>query len=142
LILFRTHALDVTNSSNAHKNWSYYYDHVVKTKPLAITKNQDLVFLLSEIHLATLLEAYRFTYTFDQEADGSFSGSLDQIDIVANGETLEALENQFIDNLLEYVDDYFDHFFAAKNRKSHLPYILRILLQSDREGVRKLLSHA
>jgi antitoxin YefM len=142
LILLQTHALDVTNSSDARKNWSYYYDHVVKTKPLAITKNRDLAFLLSEIHLSTLLEAYRFTYTFDHEVDGSFSGSLDQIDIVANGKTLEELENQFVDSLLEYANDYFVHFFEAKNRKSHLPYVLRVLLQSDREGVRTLISHA
>lgn len=139
MILFNVNALEITNASEARKNWSSFYDKVVREKPLAIKRNRDVAFMISDLHMATILERYRFTLDYEEE-DGTFAGSLNEIDLVAEGNSLDELKDQLAYNLLEYAQDYYTHgFHLATNRKAHLPYILHVLIQPDLEGVKSLI---
>jgi antitoxin YefM len=139
MLLLNTNALEVRNASEARKNWSFVLDQVVRDKPLAIKRNRDLAFMISDIHLATILEKYRFQLEYDEE-DGIFSGSLDEIDLVADGNSLDELKDKLAYNLLEYAQDYFIHkFHLAPNRLPHLPYVLHVLIQPNLDGVKKLI---
>lgn len=79
---------------------------------------------------------------YDREGDGSFSGSLDRIDLVANAPSLAELKRALAHDLVEcaheYMEDYALHAHAP-NRREHLLYVLRVLIQPDDEGVAALI---
>jgi len=139
MLLLNGNALKVTNASEARKNWSSIFDTVVREKPLAIKRNRDVAFMVSNFHMATILEKYRFRLDYEEE-NGIFAGSLEELDIVAEGHSLDELKDQLAYNLLEYAQDYFEYeFHLAPNRKFHLPYVLNVLIQPDLEGVKRLI---
>lgn len=75
-------------------------------------------------------------------ADGSFSGSLKELDILANAASLETLKTEIAKELIEYAQEYmdeFDKYYGAPNRKPHFPYIMRVLIQKNEDAVRGLL---
>ena len=45
-------------------------------------------------------------------------------------------------NLQEYADEYyseFEYWYSAPNRKAHLPYVLKIFLQSNIKNIVKMI---
>lgn len=121
--LLYTDAFEVKNASEVRKNWFAIYEQVVQDKPLAIKYNRDITFLISKAHLAMILEKYRFQLDYDEE-DGIFSGSLEEIDLVADGNSWDELKDKLVYHLLEYAQDYFIHkFHLVPNRQAHLPYV-------------------
>lgn len=139
MIMFQTAALQVRKVSEVRTNWSEYYDQAVREKPLPITKNRDLAFLLSLKDLATILQNSTFSVEYEVE-DGYFAGKLREIDIVEGGESYEEMIHNLAKGLVEYATDYFDQdFYRAMNRNAHLPFVLHVLIQEDLEGVKKLI---
>jgi predicted RNase H-like HicB family nuclease len=99
--------------------------------------------LLSESHLATLLEKYTFSVEYERDENGYYAAHVNEIDIVEGGKSLEEMLDHLANGLLNYATDYFEFdFYRATNRKSHLPYVLHILLQPNIEGIKKLIRHA
>jgi predicted RNase H-like HicB family nuclease len=115
----------------------------VREKPLAITRNRDLAFLMSKDHLTMLLEKYIFTVDYERDENGYYSAHLKEIDIVDGGKTIDVMLDNLAKGLMNYANDYFEFdFYRAKNRQSHLPYVLHVLVQKDKEAVKKLLMYA
>jgi hypothetical protein len=76
------------------------------------------------------------------EEDGSTTLALDQLEIYVNGKTTEDAINEFIEELKTYANDFIERsqlFLNAPNRRSHFPYILRVLLCDTNEEIRSLL---
>ena len=92
-----------------------------------------------------MLDHVDFTLTYDSEADGTMSGSLEEIGISANAPDLKSLKDTLADYLLEYVEDYmsqFNRYFLSSNRRAHFPYIMKAIAQTDRNALTALFKHA
>jgi len=132
----------VFNATDVRRDWGNFIDNVVRFKPSLVKRNRDYLAAISLEHLDAVLEPYRFTLEYEKEADGSFSGSLKELDIVANAANLDALKAGISIELIEYAQEYmdeFDKYYGAPNRKPHFPYIMRVLIQKNEDAVRGLL---
>ena len=89
-----------------------------------------------------LLSVYEFTFEFEQDEDGRYAGSIEQIeDIVADAETLDELRIELARYLVEYAIDYennYSRYYNTPNRHKHAPYVLRVLLEDDVESVAQM----
>jgi uncharacterized protein YbcC (UPF0753/DUF2309 family) len=135
----------VLNATDVRKEWGSFIDTVVRLKPQFVKRNRDMFAALSLDHLELILSNYRFTMDYEQEEDGSYSGSLHQVDIVANAENLNSLKTELAKALVEYAHDYIDEFhlyYNSPNRKAHFPYLIHVLIQSDIDNIVKLIDHA
>ncbi len=134
---------EVINATDVRKNWSEFIDGVIHSKPSFVRRNHDYLAALSLEHLQMILSTYRFNMEYEQEDDGTFSGSLEQIDIVENAKSVDELRVIMAKELVEYARDYMDNFsmyYHSTNRKAHLPYVLAVLAQADLEGVKGLIN--
>lgn len=132
----------VLNATDVRKDWGQFIDGVVRNRPQFVKRNRDFFAALSVDQLAAVLEAYRFTLSYSQEQDGSFSGSLGEIDLVANAPTLSELKGSLAHELVEYANEYMNEYTLyanAPNRKQHLPYVLRVLIQTSEADVARLI---
>jgi len=132
----------VINATDVRKDWGNFIDHVVRFKPSLVKRNRDYLAAISLEHLEAVLTPYRFTLEYEEEADGSISGSLKELDILANAASLDALKTEIVRELISYAQEYMDEFalyYGALNRKPHFPYILRVIIQKDEDSVRGLL---
>ncbi|HEY8346392.1 MAG TPA: hypothetical protein VIL07_03855 [Symbiobacteriaceae bacterium] len=134
--------MSAISATEVRKNWGGFIDSVVRGRPEFVKRNRDFIAVLSIPHLETVLSAYRFHLVYDQEADGSISGSLQEIDVVANAPSVSELKQALAHELLEYAREYMEHYDLyshAPNRKGHLPYVLRVLIQPDEAAVAALI---
>lgn len=132
----------VLNATDVRKDWGAFIDSVTRLKPAVVKRNRDYFAALSIDHLVLVLAPYRFHMEFEQEQDGSFSGSLNEIDIVGNADNLASLREELAKSLIEYANQYMDEFqlyFNAPNRQQHFPYIINVLIQSHLQGVIDLI---
>lgn len=133
---------EVINATDVRRDWGSFIDNVVRFKPSLVKRNRDYLAAISLEHLDAVLEPYRFTLEYEKEADGSLSGSLKELDILANAANLDALKAEISIELIEYAQEYmneFDKYYGAPNRKPHFPYIMRVLIQKNEDAVRGLL---
>lgn len=131
------------NASNVRKDFSHFIDTVVREKPLTIKRNRDFIISFSLEHLKNLLTDYRFHVTYFKEEDGTITGSLNEIDIVVNGDNHTDIQRLLAEELLGYAEEYnneFSFYYHSLNRKSHFPYILQVLIQNDLDDVIQLLN--
>ncbi|HBI03426.1 MAG TPA: hypothetical protein DDY49_05285 [Paenibacillaceae bacterium] len=133
----------VLNATEVRANFGGFIDTVVREKPQAIKRNRDIIVTFSLHQIKDILSAYELTFEYEQDEDGKFVGSIEQIeDIVAEGNTLEELRLELARHLLEYANDYYANFSRynnAPNRQNHANYVLRILLEDDIESVASML---
>ena len=78
-----------------------------------------------------LLSNFQFSAERFREEDGSITLSLNEIDLVENGVDDEEARLNLGQEILDYAKDYFDFFYDAKNRVSHLPYVIKALTIND-----------
>lgn len=134
--------IQTLNATKARSKWSEFIDSVIRDKPQIIKRSRDYIFTSNMEMLKELLRAYTFNATTFIEDDETVTASLNEIDIIVNGNNKEEAFNLLADELLEYSNEYYDelhYWFLSNNRKSHLPYILNVLLQDDKEGVKNLI---
>ena len=82
------------------------------------------------------LETLKFTVSLFEEEDGSFTGILEELDLIENASSKENCLLSLLDAMKDYARDFYDEFAlwsSAPNRKSHIPYVLKILSSSDSE---------
>ena len=92
----------------------------------------------SETSMPEILEAYTFTAEKFQENDGSVTLSLNEIDLVENGENEEEARLNMGAAILDYANEYYaeyEVYFHAPNRKKHIPYILKALIMDSAEKI-------
>ena len=132
------------NITDARKDISSWYNTVYNSsKPMIIKRNQREEVLVLRTDLQKMLLAnYSLKPEILPEDDGSTTLALDQLEIYVNGETTEDAINEFIEELKIYANDFIERsqlFLNAPNRRSHFPYILRVLLCDTNEEIRSLL---
>ena len=134
----------ILKASDVRREWSKFIDEVKWVKPALVKRNRDIVSVLSLDLLEFILEEYKLTVEVKKEADGSYTGVLNEIDLMVNTDDIESLELEMANELLEYSEEYMNEFafyFGSPNRKKHFPYVYRAILASDDiEKVKDLFS--
>lgn len=132
----------VLNATDVRANFGGFIDTIVREKPQAIKRNRDVIMAFSKEQMKELLSVYELTFEYEQDEDGQYAGSIEQIeDIVAGAETLDELRNELARHLIEYAIDYetnYSRYYNTPNRHKHAPYILRVLLEDDIEAVARM----
>ena len=136
--------LTEVNFTEARNDFSSLYDQVFNAfKPAIINrKKTEQVLILRADLQKMLLSCFSLKPEVITEDDNSVTLSLDQLEIYVNGNTLEEAIKILIDDLKFYAQDYIQRsqlFLHAPNRRSHFPYVLRILLCNNDEEIRSLL---
>ncbi|MEA4847374.1 MAG: hypothetical protein VB106_09110 [Clostridiaceae bacterium] len=134
--------LEAINATDVRKDWGSFIDSVVRNKPKFIKRSRDYIFAASTDMLNEMLKEYRLTATIYEEENGTVTAALEEIDIAANGITKEDALNALTSDLQEYAEEYyneFEYWYSAPNRKTHLPYILKILLQDETEDILSMI---
>jgi antitoxin YefM len=124
------------NATDVRREWSKVIDTAIREKPVFIKRTRDQVMISNVEHIKSLLNDYHFIAVKFTEEDASITLSLNELDIVANGSTLKLAKQELVKNLLEYAEEFYQDFAfwsKAPNRKSHIPYVLKILLYEDME---------
>lgn len=133
----------ILNATTVRQEFSQFVDSVVREKPQAVKRNRDIFWSISHDMLGDILKNFSLAIECEQEEDGTYVGSLVQIqDIIAYGDTYDEMIEDAAKQLEDYAHDYIDQFtkyYNAPNRKSHFPFILNVLNQTDIEGVKKLI---
>ena len=94
--------------------------------------------------LKMVLSEFTFKPEIITEDDSSITLALDSLELYSNNNTLDLATNDLIEDLKIYAQDYLQRsqlFLNAPNRRSHFPYILRVLLCESDEEIRELLSN-
>jgi len=132
----------VLNATDVRANFGGFIDTIVREKPQAIKRNRDVIMAFSIQQMRELLAVYELTFEYEQDEDGRYAGSIEQIeDIVADGESLEDLRIELARHLVEYAKDYesnYAQFYNTPNRHKHAPYVLRVLLEDGIESVARM----
>lgn len=130
------------NATDVRKDWGNFIDSVVRTKPKIIKRSRDYIFATNLDILRDVLKVYTFTANIYEEEDGTLTASLNEIDIVVNGIDKEDVMNKLASDLQEYAEDFyqeFEYWSSAPNRKNHLPYVLNVLVQKDKESIKRII---
>lgn len=137
-MLFMQYAMKVTE---ARTNYSTVLESVVRVRPQPIQRLRDTIFWISADHMALMLKSYRLTLRIRPDGVNQYIGVFDELDIMDSAPTVEQLKNDLAQALKEYAEEYYENFelyVKSPNRQAHLPYVWRILMQENPEGVTKL----
>lgn len=126
---------ETRDATEVRRNWSAFIDTVVReARPVVVKRNRDVFAAIPLGLLNEVLGSYDLTLIHHVEADRSCTGALEEIDLMGNAPSLTALKMSLARDLIDYAQEYwqnFDLYSRAPNRRSHLPYVLRTLLQPD-----------
>lgn len=136
--------LSELNLTDARKEFSSLYNQVFNMyQPAIITrKKSEEVMVLRVDQQKMLLTNYSLRPEVIQEEDNTITLALDDLELYSNGSNLDEAVNDLIEDLKIYASDYLQRsqlFLNAPNRKSHFPFILRVLLCESDEEIRQLL---
>ena len=118
-------------ATNVRKEWSTVCDSVIHEKPKFIKRTRDKMWFSSLETMYDILQIYQFTTLKYTEDDGSVTLSLNEIDIVENGEDECEARLKMGKAILEYALDYYNDYEMyshSPNRKKHIPYIFKALI--------------
>lgn len=130
------------SATEVRKDFSRFIDQVIHKGPAFVRRSRDEFAALSLDQLELLLAPYRFHLDHGREKDGSVSGGLREVDLVGNAASVETLKASLAQDLVDYAKEYRAHFelyYHAPNRRGHLPYVLRVLLQENAQAVAGLI---
>ena len=131
------------NSTEARKNWSEVIDQVIRKKPQFIRRTRDCMVLADVNFIELILNTYEFSAKTFEEEDGTVTISLNEMDLVENGETLEVAKINLANSILEYAEEFyvdFDYWGSAPNRVKHIPYVFKALIINDSEKIGDLIN--
>lgn len=131
----------VMNATQVRSEWSTVVDKVIREKPQFIKRTRDYMFLSDVGLLNELLSAYNFHATVFDEENGSTTISLNEIDLVENGENEQDAVLKLAEAILEYSKDYYNDFsyWARGDRSAHKPYVFKALILNDIEKIGGLI---
>jgi hypothetical protein len=130
------------NATDVRKEWSSVVDSVIREKPKLIKRTRDKMWFSSLETMSEILKAYHFTAKKLIEKDGSVTLSLNEIDLVENGETEAEAKQNLGKAILDYSSDYYNEYELyshSSNRKHHIPYIFRALIIDNPEQIGELI---
>lgn len=121
-------------ATNVRKEWSAVCDSVIHDKPKFIKRTRDRMWFSNLETMAEILKAYQYTARLFREKDGSVTLSLNEIDLVENGENEQSARQLMGEAILEYSVEYYNDYAVyshAPNRKDHVPYIFKALIMDN-----------
>lgn len=130
--------LQLMNATDVRKDWSSVVDATVRVKPQFFKRTRDYVFLSDFHFMEELLSGYSFSAVRMEEADGSVTLALNEIDLVENGKDENDARSKLASSILEYAEDYYtdySYWGSAPNRKSHIPYVFKALFIGDSQKI-------
>jgi antitoxin YefM len=77
---------------------------------------------------------YKLHIKYEKEDNGDIIAFFKEIDLVVSAKNKQEAIKLLLNDLKEYAVDYlnnFDLYFNSPNRKSHLPYILHVMLTKE-----------
>lgn len=93
--------------------------------------NSPLISIISTELLDAMMENFFFHPEWVQDEDGSYTVSLDEIDVIGYGDTRAIAAEVLATAAMEYAELYFSQFDFYRsemvNRGSHFPYLRRIV---------------
>jgi PHD/YefM family antitoxin component YafN of YafNO toxin-antitoxin module len=130
--------------TEARNQFSTLYDSVFNSfNPTIIKRKQtEQVALLRVDLLKMVLADYKLNPEIIKEDDGSITLALDSLEMYTNNSTLDLAACDLVEDLKLYAQDYMDRsqlFLQAPNRKSHFPYVLKVMLCDNDEEILTLL---
>ena len=130
--------------TEARNQFSTLYDSVFNSFSPAIIKRKqtEQVALLRVDLLKMILNDYKLNPEIIHEEDSSITLALDSLEIYTNNSTIDLAAKDLVEDLKIYAQDYMERsqlFLHAPNRKSHFPYVLKILLCDNDEEICTLL---
>jgi len=135
--------LTATRFSEARSRLSRLFDEVVEEfRPVLIQRRGREALLLRRENLETLLEPFTLRANVLDEGDGSVTIAIDELDWAVNAPSRDAAVAELVADLRQYAEDYIERaqvFLRAPNRRAHFPYVLRVLLASTDEQVRRIV---
>jgi len=121
------------NATQARNEWSTVVDTAIREKPQFIKRTRDKM-ILADINLfSELLSAYTFSANVYVEDNGTVTLSLNEIDLIENGENEQEALIKLAASILDYAEDYYADFsyWSRGNREAHKPYIFKALILND-----------
>lgn len=129
-------------ATTVRKEWSAVCDSVIHEKPKFIKRTRDKMWFSNLETMLEILDAYKFTASRFTEEDGSVILSLNEIDLIENGEDEQEARTNLGKAILEYSMDYYNEyemFSHAPNRKGHIPYIFKALIIDDSQKIGEII---
>lgn len=130
--------VEMLNATEVRKDWSSVVDETVRNRPQFFKRTRDHIFMSDFNFIDNLLDVYKFNAKVYKEKDGSYTMSLDDIDIIENGRDREEALNNLAKAILEYAEDFYNEFTywsSAPNRKKHIPYVFKALVLYEPEKI-------
>lgn len=130
--------------TEARNQFSTLYDTVFNTFNPAIIKRKrtEQIALLRVDLLKMVLSEFTLKPEVIFEEDGSVTLAIDTLELYSNNSSIDLATTDLVEDLKIYAQDYMQRsqlFLNAPNRKSHFPYILRVLLCDNDQEIRDLL---
>lgn len=129
-------------ATDARKNWSEVLDSVVRHRPAFIKRTRDYLMLCSVDMMAEFICPAKIIAEVFTEEDGSVTLSTADMDIVAVGSNIGDAKKALAQNIMEYAEEYYEEFerySKAPNRKSHLPYVMKVLAAKSPEELEGMI---
>ena len=131
------------NATDVRTHFSQTIDYAVYHRPQFIQRTHNRVVMLGTETLVSLLPNAILHVRFLTEEDGSFLAVCDEIeDLIGVGGTEAEAVNDFVNALQNYAAEYYqayELYSRAPNRKSHLPYVLRVLAADSADEIRRTM---
>ena len=126
--------MDILSATDVRKNWSMTLDSVIHVRPAYVKRTRDYLAIINVETLNTVLSSYAFKVKKYIENDGSVTLSSDNLDLAVNGPDESHAKLALAADIKEYAEEYYENFSTwslSKNRKAHIPYVLRALSMSE-----------
>lgn len=133
-------------SSVVRSHFSEVLDSVVRKAPTLVTRRHDHVMFMNLDHLSVIVRDLKLHAIVETDECGEYIASLDEIgDLYATGESEHESLYNLAQELVEYSQEYmnednFSMYFNSPNRKSHFPYVLKVLMQNSESDVLRFIS--
>jgi len=99
--------------------------------------------ILADINLLSeFLSSYHFNADVYIEDNGSVTMSLNEIDLVENGDDEKNALAKLAASILDYAEEYYKdfQFWSSGNRSSHKPYVFKALILNNVQKIGGLIT--
>lgn len=128
------------SATDVRKNWSTVLDEV-REKPQFVKRTHDFSVLMNTDLLNLLLDDVKVSVNIIRD-ENKFVVSSDDVDIVSSGNSEKEAIDNFIFDLMEYCQEFYDEFdfwSSAPNRKSHIPVVLKVCAAKNKKEVENII---
>lgn len=125
-------------ATDVRKEWSTICDQVIHDKPTFIKRTRNRMWFSNLEIMEEILKAYSFTAKKFTESDGSITLSLNEIDLIENGNDENSARLALGNAILNYSFDYYKEYTLyshSPNRKDHVPYVFKALIMDNPEEI-------